>query len=67
MPPRLVTTLMLGAGAVSGSLLYRRRARRRLERLDLYAPDGSMASIAGGSPGAERALAAARELVALPG
>ena len=66
MPRRFLTALMLAAGSLAGSLLYRRRAARRLERVDLYADDGSMASIADGSPDAERLLtlatAAALEL-----
>jgi hypothetical protein len=57
--------LMLGTGSLVGSVLYRRRAARRLERVDLYAGDGSMASLATGSPDAERLLTLARELVAL--
>jgi len=65
MPRRFVTALMLAAGSVAGSVLYRRRAARRLERVDLYAEDGSMASIAAGSPDAERLLVLARELVVL--
>jgi hypothetical protein len=64
MPRRLLTAMMLAAGSVAGSVLYRRRAARRLERVDLYAEDGSMASIAG-SPDAERLLTLARELVVL--
>jgi hypothetical protein len=56
---------MVAAGTVAGSVLYRRRAARRIERVDLYADDGSMASVADGSPDAERALTLARELMAL--
>ena len=67
MPRRLLTALMLAAGSLAGSVLYRRRAARRLERVDLYADDGSMASLAGGSPDAERLLTLARELMALAG
>jgi hypothetical protein len=66
MPPRKVLTgLLLAAGSLAGSILYRRRAARRLERIDLYAEDGSMASIADGSPAAERMLTIARELMAI--
>jgi hypothetical protein len=65
MPRRLFTMTMLAAGSLAGSLLYRRRAARRLERVDLYADDGSMASLADGSPDAERLLTLARELMAL--
>jgi hypothetical protein len=57
--------MMLAAGSLAGSVLYRRRAARRRERVDLYAEDGSMASIADGSPEAERLLALARELMAV--
>jgi hypothetical protein len=66
MPPRKVLTgMMLAAGTLAGSVLYRRRAARRLERVDLYADDGSMASISDGSPDAERVLTLARELMAV--
>jgi hypothetical protein len=65
MPRRIVTALMLAAGSLVGSILYRRRAARRLERVDLYAEDGSMASIADGSPDADRLLTLARDLMAL--
>jgi len=68
MPPRRVLTgVLLAAGSVAGSVLYRRRAARRLERVDLYADDGSMASVAEGSAEAQRMLALARELLALAG
>jgi len=65
VPRRLLTAVMLAAGSVAGSLLYRRRAARRVERVDLYADDGSMASLASDSAEAERLLAIARELMAL--
>jgi hypothetical protein len=48
MPRKFLTAMMLAAGSLAGSLLYRRRAARRLERVDLYADDGSMASISDG-------------------
>jgi hypothetical protein len=65
MPRKFLTTVMLAAGSLVGSLLYRRRLARRLERVDLYADDGSMASISDGSPDAERVLTLAREIMAL--
>ena len=67
MPPRrLLTGMMLAAGSLAGSMLYRRRAARRRERVDIYAEDGSMASIAAdGSPEAQRLLSLARELMAV--
>ena len=62
-PPRLLTGVMLAAGTLAGSVLYRRRAARRRERVDIYAEDGSMTSVSDGSPDAERLLELARELL----
>jgi hypothetical protein len=65
MPPRKVLSgMMLVAGSLAGSVLSRPRAARQLERVDLYAEDGSMVSISDGSPDAERLLTLARELMA---
>jgi hypothetical protein len=65
MPPRkVVTGVLLAAGSLAGSILVRRRAARRRERVDLYAEDGSMLSLADGTPEAERLLGIARELLA---
>jgi hypothetical protein len=64
MPPRkVVTGVLLAAGSLAGSLLVRRRAARRRERIDLYAEDGSMLSLADGTPEAARLLAIAHELL----
>jgi hypothetical protein len=64
MPPRkLVTGIMLAAGSLAGSVLVRRRAARRRERVDLYADDGSMQSYAEGTLEAERLLPIAHELL----
>jgi hypothetical protein len=64
MPPRkVVTGMLLAAGSVAGSMLVRRRAARRRERVDLYAEDGSMLSLADGTPEAERLLGLARGLL----
>ena len=60
---RLVTGLLLGIGSLAGSVLYRRRAARQRERVDLYAEDGSMISVADGAPEAGRLLSLARELI----
>ncbi len=64
MRRRLLTALLVALASLAGSVFYRRRTQRRLERVDLYAEDGSMASVADGSPGAERLLTLARELLA---
>ena len=64
MPRRFLTALMLAAGSLAGSVLYRRRAARRLERVDLYAEDGSMHSFADDSAEGALLLPIARELFA---
>ena len=42
----VLTGVLLGAGSVAGTLLFRRRLARRRERVDLYFGDGSMVAIA---------------------
>jgi hypothetical protein len=65
MPPRkLVTGILLAAGSLAGSVLVRRRAARRRERVDLYAEDGSMHSFAEGTVEADRLLPLAHEILA---
>jgi hypothetical protein len=65
MPRRkVVTGMLLAAGSLAGSVLVRRRAARKRERVDLYADDGSMISHAEGTPQAERLLAVAHSLFA---
>ena len=65
MPRRkVVTGMLLATGSLAGSVLLRRRAARRRERVDLYAEDGSMISHAEGTPEAERLLAIAHTLFA---
>jgi hypothetical protein len=59
-----LTGFLLAAGSAAGTVLYRRRAARRRERVQLYFGDGSMVSLTEGSPEAERLLGVARELLA---
>jgi len=59
-----LTGFLLAAGSAVGTVLYRRRAARRRESVQLYFGDGSMVSLTEGSPGAERLLGPARELLA---
>jgi hypothetical protein len=67
MPPRkVVTGVLLAAGSLAGSVLVRRRAARRRERVDLYAEDGSMHSFAEGTLEADRLLPLAHEILAAP-
>jgi hypothetical protein len=58
---------ILVAGTLAGSVLYRRRAARRLERVELYAGDGSMVSLVEGTEDFERVLSLAREVLTIPG
>ena len=63
MPPRkVVTGVLLAAGSLAGSVLVRRRAARKRERVDLYSEDGSMVSYAEGTPEATPLLAIAHTL-----
>jgi hypothetical protein len=50
-------------GLLAGAAFLRRQAAQR-ERADLYFEDGSMLSLTNGSPGAERLLPLAREILA---
>jgi hypothetical protein len=59
--------LVLVLGALAASAMYRRRSARRLERVELYAADGSMASLPEGSVDAERMLSLARDILSVPG
>jgi hypothetical protein len=59
-----LTGLVLAIGSVIGTLLYRRRAARRSERVELYFADGSMVSLAQGSADADRLLRHAHEILA---
>jgi hypothetical protein len=52
----------VAAGALAGAAVFRRRAGKR-ERADLYFEDGSMLSLANGSPGADRMIPLAREII----
>jgi hypothetical protein len=60
---KLVTGMLLAAGSLAGSLLVRRRAARRRERVDLYSEDGTMLSFAEGTPEAARLLPIAHALL----
>jgi len=49
-------------GLLAGAAFIRRQTAQR-ERADLYFEDGSMLSLTDGSPGAERLLPLARQLI----
>jgi hypothetical protein len=68
MPRRkLVIPVVIGAGSFLGTVLYRRRSTRNRTRLDVYFDDGSMVSLAAGSPDADRLLPFARDVLAEAG
>ena len=57
MPKRRIWLgALLGAGSFVGTIFYRRRSVRTRTRVDLYFDDGSMLSLAAGSPDADRLL-----------
>jgi hypothetical protein len=58
-----LTGFLLAVGSAIGAVLFRRRAARAKERVELYFDDGTMVSLSEGSPGAERLLQHARELL----
>jgi len=65
MPPRkLVTGVLLAAGSLAGSVLLRRRAARKVARVDLYGADGSMHSYPEGTSEASQLLPIANDLLA---
>jgi hypothetical protein len=56
--------MLLGAGSVAGTLLFRRRQARQRERVDVYFGDGSMVSLTKPDE-AEPLLRRARQILAL--
>jgi hypothetical protein len=57
----VLTGFLLAAGTLAGTVLVRRRAARRRERVDLYYEDGSMVSLTEGSADAAAVLPLARQ------
>jgi hypothetical protein len=62
----VLTGMLLGAGSVAGTLLFRRRLARRRERVDVYFADGSMVSLTRPDE-ADPFLRRAREILELAG
>ena len=63
MKRRLLALVGFVLGVIITTLVYRRSAGRRRDRLDIYFDDGSMVSFVEGSSEAERLLPVARELL----
>jgi hypothetical protein len=61
---RVLAVAAAGAASAAGAVLLRRRAARRRDRAELYFADGSLVTLAQGSPEADRLLGHARELLA---
>jgi hypothetical protein len=57
-----VAVLGLVGGLLAGAAFIRRQTAQR-DRADLYYEDGSMLSLTNGSPGAERLLPLARDVL----
>ena len=62
---RIIIGALIGAGSFAGTIFYRRRSARNRTRVDLYFDDGSMLSLAEGSPEAERLLPLAQDVLDL--
>ena len=62
----VLTGMLLGAGSLAGTLLFRRRLARRRERVDVYSGDGSMVSLAKPDE-TEPLLRRARQILELAG
>jgi hypothetical protein len=63
MRRKLLGLFGFATGLAAGTVLYRRGAARKRERVDLYFDDGSMVSLGDGSPGAEALLPVARRII----
>jgi hypothetical protein len=61
MKRKLLGLLGFATGIFAGSVLYRRSAGRRRERIDVYFGDGSMVSFVDGSSEAETLLPIVRD------
>jgi len=62
----VATAIGVAGGMLAGAAFFRRQAAAR-ERADLYFEDGSMMSLAGGSPDGDRLLALGREALRAAG
>lgn len=60
---RLLTGTVLALGSLAGTIVFRRRFAKRRERVDVYFEDGSMVSLADGSPDAATVLPLARRIL----
>jgi len=61
---KLWIPFVVGAGSFLGTVVYRRRSVRNRNRLDVYFDDGSMVSLASGSPDADKLLPLAGAMLA---
>jgi hypothetical protein len=60
---RVATTFLVALGSIGGAVLWRRRAGRSREHVDLYFADGSMVSFPEGAPETTRLLGIARRIL----
>ena len=61
--PRALSVVAALGALAAGLAFFRRGLGRRHDRVDLYFDDGSMVSLADGTPGADRLLPLARRIL----
>ena len=64
---KVVTGMLLAVGSLVGAIAYRRRFSNRRARVDLYYDDGSMVSLAEGSPEGDKLLPLAHDVLRAAG
>ena len=64
MKRKALALLGFGTGIFAGSVAFRRSFARRRDRVDVYFGDGSMVSLAEGSPEIDRLIPIARKALA---
>ena len=67
MKRRLLALVGFVLGVLVTTFAYRRSAGRRRDRLDIYFDDGSMVSLASGSPDADRLMPHAEAVLSAAG
>ena len=64
MKRRFLTVFGFASGIVAGSVVFRRSFAKARDRVDVYFDDGSMVSLAAGSPDADRLMPHADDVLA---
>ena len=64
MKRKFLTVFGFASGIVAGSVVFRRSFAKPRDRVDVYFDDGSMVSLAAGSPDADALLPTAQQILA---